>query len=119
MITVRDILVEYLIDNPEDLKSYMLDAMDLIHGEAQRKNHEFEGYFVSKWKEASETLSQFNEQYFDDVDRKWLYVYLSAMIDDEILSFLDDAYEVICQPPLSREKIQLEINKLIEKGTRF
>ncbi|PWN60027.1 hypothetical protein [Chryseobacterium oncorhynchi] len=119
MITVRNILVEYLVDDPKDLKNYMLDAMDLIHGEAQRKNHEFDGYFGTKWRESSKTLNQFNEHYFDDVDRKWLYVYLSAMIDDEILSFLDDAYEVISQTPLSREKIQLEINKLIEKGTRF
>lgn len=119
MITVRDIIVEYLIDDPEDLEGYMKDAFSLIHGEAQRKGHEFDEYFQKKWEDAANTITQFNEHYFDNEDRIALYVFLSAMIDDEILSFLDDAYEIICQPPLSREKIQLEINKLIEKGTRF
>lgn len=119
MITVRDILVEYLIDDPEDLTGYMLDAMDLIHGEAQRKKHEFDGYFQTKWEEAAETITQFNEHYFNNVDRKWLYVYLSAMIDDEILGYLNDAYEVIDQKPLDREQIGKKINKLIEKGIKF
>lgn len=119
MITVRDIFVEYFIDDPEDLENYMLDALDLIHGEAQRKKHEFDGYFQTKWEEASETITQFNENYFNNIDRKWLYVYLSAMIDDEILGYLNDAYEVIWKPSITRDKIQLEINKLIEKGTRF
>ncbi|PTT35934.1 hypothetical protein DBR28_11660 [Chryseobacterium sp. HMWF028] len=119
MITVRDILVEYFIDDPSDLEGYMLDAMDLVHGEAQRKKHEFDGYFQTKWEDASETITQFNVHYFNNTDIKWLYVYLSAMIDDDILGYLDDVYEVISKPTLSREKIQLEINKLIEKGTRF
>lgn len=119
MITIRNILVEYFVDDPEDLEGYMKDAFSLIHGEAQRKGHEFDGYFHTKWEDAANTINQFNEHYFDNEDRIALYVYLSAMIDDEILEYLSDAYEVIKLTPLTREQIQKEIDRLIDKGTRF
>jgi len=41
------------------------------------------------------------------------------MIDDEIFGYLSDAYEVIELVPLNRDQIKVEINKLLDKGTKF
>lgn len=115
----RDIFIEYLIDDPYDIQAYLDDAMDFIHGEAQIREHVFDGYFQEKWEESAATISEFNENYFEDRDRKNLYVYLSALWDPVIMGYLQDAYEVAHIQPLSEDDIQKKVTDLKEKGVRF
>lgn len=117
-LTPRDIFVEYLIDDPS-METYFKDAISLIHGEAQRKGHEFDDYFQTKWEDSANTITQFNEFYFDDKNRQKLYVYLSAMIDDEIFGYLNDAQEVAGYDLLSKDDVQNEVDNLIKSGTKF
>lgn len=117
-LTPRDIFVEYLIDDP-DMETYFQDAVSLIHGEAQRKGHEFDDYFQTKWEDSANTITQFNELYFEDKNRQKLYVYLSAIIDDEIFSYINDAQEVAGFQILRKEEVQNEVDRLIKSGTKF
>ncbi len=115
----RDIFIDYLIDDPIDKETYFNDVISFIHGEAQRKGHEFDDYFQTKWEESADTISQFNEFYFDDLNRKKLYVYLSAMIDDEIFGYLNDGQEVAGSEKFTKESLKNEIDFLIKTGTKF
>lgn len=118
-LTPKDIFIDYFINDPTDLEGYFNDAINLIHGEAQRKGHEFDEYFQTKWEDAADSITQFNEPYFENKNRRKLYVYLSAFIDDEIFGYLQDAYEVVEFEPLTKEQIKHEIDNLIKNGTTF
>lgn len=118
-LTPKDIFIDYLINDPIDKEAYFNDAISLIHGEAQRKGHEFDDYFQTKWQNAADTISQFNEPYFDDINRQKLYVFLSAMLDDEIFGYLNDAQEVAGITNFTKEDIHKEIDNLIKLGTKF
>lgn len=118
-LTPRDIFIDYLINDPIDKESYFNDVISFIHGEAQRKGHEFDDYFETKWKESADTISQFNEYYFNDLNRQKLYVYLSAMIDDEIFGYLNDAQEVAGSKLFTKEFLKDQIDFLINIGTKF
>lgn len=115
----RDIFIDYLIDDPIDKETYFKDVISFIHGEAQKKGHEFDDYFQTKWENAADTITQFNEYYFDDLNRQKLYVYLSAIIDDEIFGYLNDAQEVAESKLFTKESLKDEIDFLINIGTKF
>ena len=108
--------------NKEDVHR---DAMELIRDAAMQKNIEFDGYFTEGWKESADTIVNFDEDYFDDPDKRDLYVYLSAMVDDEIFGFVNQYHRAIEQSgfdrvDLTKEELQKRIDHLTkEKGVRF
>ena len=114
-----DIFVEFFIDDPINLEEYFECCYALILGEADRKGIEFHGYLTEKWIESADTIIHFDEEYFDDLDRKKLYVYLSSLYDDEIYSYLCDAYEVALQDKPSKEELKIRVQNLINRGVSF
>ncbi|UTG66792.1 hypothetical protein J2O02_18385 (plasmid) [Elizabethkingia anophelis] len=120
-LTPRDIFIDYLIsiDDPSNLDSYFDDCYSFIVGEADKRKIEFEGYLRTKWEESSKTIYEFDEDYFDNLDRKKLYVYLSALYNSEIYSILKDAYDVVEKTPPNVEEINIRIKNLIDSGIDF
>lgn len=94
--------------------------MDLIRSCADEKDIEFDGYFKQRWKDSADTIVSFDEEYFDDPDRTELYVFLSAMVDEEIFSFLNQVYFFYEHRDLTKEIVQDKIEYLTKiKGVRF
>jgi hypothetical protein len=114
-----DLFVEYFIGDPTNLEGYFEDCYSLIVGEADRKGIEFDGYLKEKWMESADTIIHFDEEYFDDFNRKKLYVYLSSLYDDEIYSYLCDAYRVALQDIPSKDELKKRVQNLIDKGVNF
>lgn len=116
---------QIMIDPTESIDEKVKESMELIHSCAVEKDIEFDGYFTKRWKEAADTIVSFDEDYFDDPDKRDLYVNLSAMVDDEIFGFLSTVYNTFehsgfDRPPLTKEIIQEKIHYLTKvKGVRF
>lgn len=116
---------QIMIDPTERVDEKLKQSMELIHSCAVEKGIEFDGYFTKRWKDAADTIVSFDEDYFDDPDKRDLYVNLSAMVDDEIFGFLSILYNTFeysgyDRPPLTREIVQQKIHDLTkEKGVRF
>lgn len=83
-----------LEDDSNDLEGYLRDVFGLLHDEATKRNIEFNGYFQTKWEESSNTITNFDEEYFADMDRRNLYVYKSAYLNSDILELLQYAYQI-------------------------
>ncbi|MDV3603778.1 hypothetical protein CMU86_11485 [Elizabethkingia anophelis] len=116
---IRSLLVEYFIDDPEDIQGYMNDAFSLIAGEAIQKGLEFDGYFKTKYEEALKNIPNFDEDYFANEDRVKLYVLLSALQNKEIMQYLEYIYLVSLQESPSEEKIILMAEEILDKGIKF
>lgn len=121
-----DVNFGHILEEPGDgFESMLKESMELIHSCAVEKGIEFDGYFTQRWKDAADTVVSFDEEYFDDPDKRDLYVYLSAMVDDEIFGFLDSVYRTFeytgfDRPPLTKEILEEKIHYLTkEKGVRF
>lgn len=91
----------------------------MLHGYAQEKGIEFDGYFKERWEDSANTIIEFDEEYFDNQDRKKLYVYLSALYDDEVYKYLKNAYEVAQLEAPNKEWVKQQVDGLIDKGVRF
>ena len=113
-----DISFGHILEDPnEDIYA---ESMDLIRSCADEKGIEFDGYFNQRWKESADTIIHFDEEYFDDPGRTELYVYLSAMVDDEIFNFLNQVYHFFEKKDITKEIIQYKIDHLTKvKGVRF
>ncbi|AQW96623.1 hypothetical protein BBD31_01360 [Elizabethkingia anophelis] len=116
---IRSLLVEYFIDDPEDIHGYMNDAFSLVAGEAIKKGLEFNGYFKTKYQDALRDIPNFDEDYFANEDRIKLYVLLSALQDKEIMQYLSDIYTVSQQLPPSEEEIIKMSEYLLDNGVEF
>ena len=114
-----------LVDPTETIEHKLKESMELVHSCAVEKGIQFDGYFTQRWKDAADTIVSFDEDYFDDPDKRDLYVYLSAMVDDEIFGFLNSVYMTFeytgfDRPPLTKEILEQKIHYLTkEKGVRF
>lgn len=108
-----------LEDIGDDVDAIHKDTMELIRDEAIQRNIEFDGYFKQRWKDSADTIVNFDEEYFDEPDKRDLYVYLSALVDNDILNFLNQYYFFHNQKDISREYIEEQIQHLKDKGTRF
>ena len=77
---ILELFKEYWANEPLEVTSYLNDCMDLLHGFAQEKGIEFDGYFQERWEVAADTIVNFDEDYFENRDRKNLYVlrYMAA-----------------------------------------
>lgn len=116
---IHSLLVEYFIDDPEDIDGYMHDAFSLVAGEAIQKGLEFNGYFQTKYEEALKNIPSFDEDYFANENRVKLYVLLSALQDKEIMQHLSDIYTVSQQLPPSEEEIIKMSEELLDNGVGF
>lgn len=113
-----DISFDHILEDPND--DIFAESMDLIRSCADEKGIEFDGYFRQRWKESADTIMNFDEEYFDDPDRIELYVYLSAMVDEEIFSFLNQVYFFYEHKDITKEIIQDRIENLTQvKGVKF
>ncbi|WP_312820323.1 hypothetical protein [Kaistella carnis] len=113
-----DISFGHILEDPnEDIYA---ESMDLIRSCADEKGIEFDGYFKQRWKDSADTIVSFDEEYFDDPDRTELYVFLSAMVDEKIFSFLNQVYYFYEHKDITKELVQDKIEYLTKiKGVRF
>ncbi|WP_185246609.1 hypothetical protein [Chryseobacterium bernardetii] len=116
---IFQLLANYIEEDPDDLENFYDDAMNLIRGAAADKNIEFDGYFRERWEISADTIFEFDEDYFEDEDRRDLYVFLSALVDEEILSYLHYVWHHVYNEDLTKEIIESRIEELKEKGVRF
>lgn len=113
-----DVCFSLILEDPRD--QIYNEAMDLVRSCAIEKEIEFDGYFNQRWIDSADTIVSFDEEYFDDLDRIELYVYLSALVDDQILGFLNKVYYFFEQKPITNEIIQDKVHYLtIIKGVTF
>ncbi len=113
------LLGEYVADDPEDFESLYNDSMELIRGAAVEKNIEFDDYYLSRWKTAADNIVNFDEKYFSDNEKRDLYVFLSAQIDQDIYSYLEYIWHIIYSEKLTMKLIENKAKILIEKGVKF
>ncbi|MGH1520516.1 hypothetical protein [Chryseobacterium sp. JK1] len=116
---IFQLLANYIEDDPENLDDFYDDAMNLIRGAAADKNIEFDGYFRERWEISADTIFEFDEDYFEDEDRRDLYVFLSALVDEEVFSYLHYVWHHVKNEELSKTIIENRIEELKEKGVRF
>ena len=64
-------------------------------------------------------IVNFDEAYFENRDRKNLYVFLSALYDDEVFDYLQSAYAIAKLEAPTQEWVKLQVEGLIAKGVRF
>lgn len=114
-----DYFKDYFVGDNTNLEEYFNDCYSLIVGEADKKGIEFDGYLREKWEESADTIIHFDEEYFEDINRKKLYVYLSSLYDEEIYSYLCDAYNIALQQEPSKIELQKRIESLIKNGVNF
>lgn len=111
-------LLGHIMENPDD--NMYQDAMDVLRTCADEKEIEFDGYFKERWKDSADTIVNFDEEYFDDPDKTELYVFLSALADDEIYNLLHYTYNALFAEKISKDFVQEKIDYLTkEKGVRF
>lgn len=113
------LLGEYLIDSADNLQEFYDDSMELIRGVAEEKEIEFDEYFRTRWKDSADTIVSFDELYFENIDRRDLYVFLSAQVDNDIFEYLSYVWNIVNKENLSSEILKDQVQKLINKGTRF
>jgi hypothetical protein len=113
------LLGEYVVDDPEDFESLYNDSMELIRGAAVEKNIEFDDYYLSRWKTAADNIVNFDEKYFSDNEKRDLYVFLSAQIDQDIYSYLEYIWPIIYNEKLTMKLIENKAKILIDKGVKF
>lgn len=106
-------------DDREDIERYLTDVFGLLHEDAANRGIEFDGYFNTKWSQSADTIVNFDEEYFADLDRRNLYVYKAAETDPEILLLLQEAYRLATLKVPAINDIHREIFELEEKGVSF
>ncbi|MCQ9638583.1 hypothetical protein MP478_04210 [Chryseobacterium sp. WG14] len=116
---IFQLLANYIEEDPDDLENFYDDAMNLIRGTAADKNIEFDGYFRKRWEISADTIFEFDEDYFEDPGRRDLYVFLSALVDDEIFGYLEYVWHHVFGEELSQIIIEYKISELKEKGVKF
>lgn len=96
------------------------ESMELIRSCAAEKEIEFDGYYNQRWIDSANTIINFDEEYFDDADRRDLYVYLSAMVDEEIFAFLNSTHYYFEHHNITKTIIEEKISHLTKiKGVKF
>lgn len=116
---ILTVLQQNYLDDPKDLQRYLDDAFGLLHYEAQERGIEFNGYFQSKWEASANTVFNFDENYFADLDRRNLYVYKAAEIDSELFELFQEVYRIAQLPIPTMKDIARETFWLEEKGVHF
>ncbi|MGE8528528.1 hypothetical protein [Chryseobacterium rhizosphaerae] len=113
------LLGEYLADSADNIPEFYNDAMELIRAEAIERNIKFDKYFRGKWEIEADNVMTFDQEYFEDQQRRDLYVFLAGLINQDIYEFLEYIWPFAFDEDISENSIQREIYKLKEKGVRF
>ncbi|MEA1849211.1 hypothetical protein U9K52_09830 [Chryseobacterium sp. MHB01] len=113
------ILENLAMDAADDPEGFYESVIGLMQYEAVQKNIEFDGYFRTKWEIAAELPMTFNEEYFENEERSELYVYLSALVDQEIFAYLEYAWNLVNDENLNENILHREIYLLKENGVTF
>ena len=116
---ILELYKENLANEPRNVSSYLNDCMDLLHGFAQEKGIEIDGYFQERWEDAADTIVNFDEEYLENRDRKNMYVFLSALYDDEVFDYLQSAYAIAKLDAPTQEWVKLQVDALISKRVSF
>lgn len=69
------------------------DMICFVQQQASEKNIEFDGFFNSKWRSEEDFPITFDIEYFENVERSSLYVYLAALSDKEVYCWVKYAYD--------------------------
>lgn len=117
--STKFLMEEYLKDSGSTLDDFYNDSMELLRGVADEKEIEFDEYYKTRRKDSVDTIVSFDEIYFDDPDKRNLYVFLSAKVYNDIFTSLNFLWENYYDEQLTNEILDDEIQKLLEKGTRF
>ncbi|KAA2223066.1 hypothetical protein [Chryseobacterium sediminis] len=116
---IFQLLANYIEEDPNDMVNFYDDAMNLIRGAAADKNIEFDGYFRERWEISADTIFEFDEDYFEDEDRRDLYVFLSALVDEDIFNYLHYVWHHVFHQELTEDILERRILELKEKGVTF
>lgn len=116
LITTFQDLFNY---DPLNIDYYLEGVFGLLHEEATNRGIEFDGYFSSKWIKSANTIINFDDEYFSNIDRRNLYVYKAAEVDSEIFELLQSAYKIANLNPPKMNDIHREIFEHEEKGVTF
>lgn len=116
---IFQLLGNYIEEDPDNLDDFYDDAMNLIRGAAADKNIEFDGYFRERWEISADTIFEFDEEYFEDQDRRDLYVFLSALVDEEIFGYIHYVLHHVYNEDLTKQIVEKKIEELKEKGVAF
>lgn len=116
-----DLLWEEIKNSEEKGSKYIYnDSMNILRSCANEKKIEFDGYFQSRWEDSANTIINFDEDYFDDEDRRDLYVFLSALVDEEIFLNLKKIIRFTQQIEITKEFLNEKILFLTKtKGVKF
>ncbi|AZI33643.1 hypothetical protein [Kaistella carnis] len=106
-------------DEPQNIDYYLESVFGLLHDEASKRGIEFEGYFITKWTDSANTIINFDEEYFSNLDRRNLYVYKASASDPEIFTLLQKAYKIAKLRVPQINDIHREIFEHGEKGVKF
>lgn len=107
-----------ILEDPEE--DLYHESMELIRSCAVEKEIEFDGYYNQRWIDSANTIINFDEEYFNNADRRDLYIYLSALVDEEIFEFLNSTYYFFQRHNISKKIIEEKISHLTKiKNVRF
>ena len=106
-------------DEPQNIDYYLESVFGLLHDEASKRGIEFEGYFITIWTDSANTIINFDEEYFSNLDRRNLYVYKASASDPEIFALLQKAYKIAKLRVPQINDIHREIFEHGEKGVKF
>lgn len=114
-----NLLAEYLSEADGDLEEFRNNSMEVIRAEAIERNIQFDGYYRTKWEIEADNVMTFDSEYFEDPQRRDLYVFLAALVNHDIYDFLEYIWPLVYDEDISENFIHREIYLLKEKGVKF
>lgn len=121
-MSIRDteqVILNITMDMAEDPEGVYNDVMEMIREEAIEKEIEYDGYYRIKWEEEAENIMTFDKEYFENKDRRDLYVFKAALDDKEIFQLLHHIWNLAKREDLTENILHREIYNLEEKGVSF
>ncbi|WP_073336954.1 hypothetical protein [Chryseobacterium carnipullorum] len=115
----EQVIMNITMDMAEDPEGVYNDVMELIREEAIEKEIEYDGYYRIKWEEEAENVMTFDKDYFENKDRRDLYIFKSALDDKEIFHLLHYIWNLAKGEDLNENILHREIYTLQEKGVKF
>lgn len=90
-----------------------------IQYQVNAKGIEFDGYFRTKWEFEAEHPLTFDAKYFENQKRCELYIYLAALSDKEVYSWVEYAFNLTHQETLTENVLHREIYNIQETGIKL
>lgn len=117
-IDIEALFRDYLSSDPS-LSTYFTDCLTALVILGSHKGIEFGGYYQTKWEQNLVNPLQFSELYFEDFERKKLYVLMATVIDEEMEHFYKKMYEVAGLPVPSNAAKFRSAKLIRSKGKDF